>query len=139
MTGSGGSCACGWRPTASAADGPVIEKSSPPAQLRRRTDAHGRLYLAGDAAHIVPPTGAKGLNLALADVRVLARALAALLPARRDGLGWRAIPHGARPGLEGAALLLVDDLDAAQIRRSELLRDTHRRAELDYLLSSRAA
>jgi len=36
---------------------------------------YGRLYLAGDAAHIVPPTGAKGLNLAAADVRVLARAL----------------------------------------------------------------
>jgi p-hydroxybenzoate 3-monooxygenase len=36
---------------------------------------HGSLYLAGDAAHIVPPTGAKGLNLAAADVRVLARAL----------------------------------------------------------------
>jgi p-hydroxybenzoate 3-monooxygenase len=37
---------------------------------------YGRLYLAGDAAHIVPPTGAKGLNLAAADVRVLADALA---------------------------------------------------------------
>jgi p-hydroxybenzoate 3-monooxygenase len=36
----------------------------------------GRLFLAGDAAHIVPPTGAKGLNLAVADVRILARALA---------------------------------------------------------------
>ncbi len=36
----------------------------------------GRMFLAGDAAHIVPPTGAKGLNLAIADVRVLARALA---------------------------------------------------------------
>lgn len=36
---------------------------------------YGRLYLAGDAAHVVPPTGAKGLNLAVADVRVLARAL----------------------------------------------------------------
>src|SRR6266550_4809417 len=36
---------------------------------------HGRLFLAGDAAHIVPPTGAKGLNLALADVTVLAKAL----------------------------------------------------------------
>jgi p-hydroxybenzoate 3-monooxygenase len=35
----------------------------------------GNLYLAGDAAHIVPPTGAKGLNLAVADVRILARAL----------------------------------------------------------------
>ncbi len=36
---------------------------------------HGRLYLAGDAAHIVPPTGAKGLNLAIADVKILAEAL----------------------------------------------------------------
>ena len=37
----------------------------------------GRLFLAGDAAHIVPPTGAKGLNLAVADVRVLAQAIEA--------------------------------------------------------------
>src|SRR5436305_15312564 len=36
---------------------------------------YGRMFLAGDAAHIVPPTGVKGLNLAAADVRVLARAL----------------------------------------------------------------
>jgi p-hydroxybenzoate 3-monooxygenase len=40
---------------------------------------HGRLFLAGDAAHIVPPTGAKGMNLAVADVRVLAAALTAFL------------------------------------------------------------
>jgi p-hydroxybenzoate 3-monooxygenase len=38
---------------------------------------HGRLFLAGDAAHIVPPTGAKGLNLAIHDVYALAAALAA--------------------------------------------------------------
>jgi p-hydroxybenzoate 3-monooxygenase len=38
---------------------------------------HGRLYLAGDAAHIVPPTGAKGLNSAFADIRVLSRGLIA--------------------------------------------------------------
>jgi p-hydroxybenzoate 3-monooxygenase len=38
---------------------------------------HGRLFLAGDAAHIVPPTGAKGLNLAVADVRILSEAIAA--------------------------------------------------------------
>jgi p-hydroxybenzoate 3-monooxygenase len=40
---------------------------------------HGRLFLAGDAAHIVPPTGAKGMNLAIADVRVLAEALTGFL------------------------------------------------------------
>jgi p-hydroxybenzoate 3-monooxygenase len=50
---------------------------------------HGRLFLAGDAAHIVPPTGAKGLNLAVADVALLAPALGRLLttndPALADG------------------------------------------------------
>jgi p-hydroxybenzoate 3-monooxygenase len=45
---------------------------------------HGRLFLAGDAAHIVPPTGAKGLNLAVADVRVLARALVEFLRTGRS-------------------------------------------------------
>ena len=43
---------------------------------------HGRLFLAGDSAHIVPPTGAKGLNLAVNDVRLLAPALTDLI---RDG------------------------------------------------------
>jgi p-hydroxybenzoate 3-monooxygenase len=57
-------------------EGPVVQKGvtgmrsfvAEPMQF-------GKLFLAGDAAHIVPPTGAKGLNLAVADVRVLARAL----------------------------------------------------------------
>ena len=46
---------------------------------------HGRLYLAGDAAHIVPPTGAKGLNLAVRDVALLAEAITAHY--RGDGSG----------------------------------------------------
>jgi 4-hydroxybenzoate 3-monooxygenase len=45
---------------------------------------HGRLLLAGDAAHTVPPTGAKGLNLALADVQVLAEILSEAVTKRRD-------------------------------------------------------
>src|SRR6202044_2766418 len=56
--------------------GPIREKSVTP--MRSFVAApmrHGRLLLAGDAAHIVPPTGAKGLNLAVADVAVLAEAL----------------------------------------------------------------
>ena len=47
---------------------------------------HGRLYLAGDAAHIVPPTGAKGLNLAVHDVRLLAEALVAWYASGRETL-----------------------------------------------------
>jgi p-hydroxybenzoate 3-monooxygenase len=47
---------------------------------------YGRLLLAGDAAHIVPPTGAKGMNLALADVRVLARALGEKLKSNDERL-----------------------------------------------------
>ena len=58
--------------------GPCIEKSI--AALRSHVAEpmrHGRLFLAGDAAHLVPPTGAKGLNLAVSDVYYLSRALVA--------------------------------------------------------------
>jgi len=57
-------------------EGPVTQKGI--VAMRSfvcETMQHGRLFLAGDSAHIVPPTGAKGLNLAAADVRVLSRAL----------------------------------------------------------------
>ncbi|MFM0020671.1 4-hydroxybenzoate 3-monooxygenase [Paraburkholderia azotifigens] len=50
------------------------------------TMQHGRLFLAGDAAHIVPPTGAKGLNLAVSDVRILSDALRAFYKEDRDDL-----------------------------------------------------
>ncbi|MFE9621534.1 4-hydroxybenzoate 3-monooxygenase [Streptomyces sp. NPDC006527] len=59
--------------------GPIIAKSVTPMRSQvHEPMRHGRLLLAGDAAHIVPPTGAKGLNLAVSDVRVLARAFEAL-------------------------------------------------------------
>ena len=58
--------------------GPSIEKSIAPLRSYvAEPMRHGRLFLAGDAAHIVPPTGAKGLNLAVSDVFYLSRALAA--------------------------------------------------------------
>ncbi|TKC18415.1 4-hydroxybenzoate 3-monooxygenase [Robertmurraya kyonggiensis] len=57
-------------------DGPIIQKNIVPMRsFICETMQYGRLYLAGDAAHIVPPTGAKGLNLAVADVQVLSKAL----------------------------------------------------------------
>jgi p-hydroxybenzoate 3-monooxygenase len=65
------------------ADGPITEKAiSPMRSFVASPMRYRRLFLAGDAAHIVPPTGAKGLNLAMADVTVLAEALTSLL---RDG------------------------------------------------------
>jgi p-hydroxybenzoate 3-monooxygenase len=60
--------------------GPILDRSVLPMHSHVATPMrHGRLFLAGDAAHTVPPTGAKGLNLAIADVALLAPALAALL------------------------------------------------------------
>jgi len=62
------------------ADGPITEKAiSPMRSFVAVPMRYRRLFLAGDAAHIVPPTGAKGLNLAMADVTVLAEALTRLL------------------------------------------------------------
>ena len=56
--------------------GPSIEKSIAPLRsFVAEPMRFGRLFLAGDAAHIVPPTGAKGLNLAASDVRYLSRAI----------------------------------------------------------------
>jgi p-hydroxybenzoate 3-monooxygenase len=54
-------------------EGPIMEKGvTPMRSVVAEPMRHGRLLLAGDAAHIVPPTGAKGLNLAIADVAILA-------------------------------------------------------------------
>jgi p-hydroxybenzoate 3-monooxygenase len=73
----------GWELTA----GPITDKSVLP--MRSFVMApmrHGRLFVAGDAGHIVPPTGAKGLNLAVADVALLAPALVALVGHRDSTL-----------------------------------------------------
>jgi p-hydroxybenzoate 3-monooxygenase len=66
----------GWALT----PGPITDKSVLPMRSHVQTPMReGRLFLAGDAAHIVPPTGAKGLNLAVADVALLAPALSELV------------------------------------------------------------
>jgi p-hydroxybenzoate 3-monooxygenase len=100
---------------------------------------HGRLYLAGDAAHIVPPTGAKGLNLAVADVRVLAPALARWFESGKSDLLeaysatclkriWR-VEHFS--WWMTSMLHRFPDDDAFQQRL--------RRSQLEYVVSSRAA
>jgi p-hydroxybenzoate 3-monooxygenase len=73
----------GWK----LVEGPVLQKNV--AKMHSfvvEPMQYGRLFLAGDAAHIVPPTGAKGLNLAVADVRVLARAIAEFYRSGRKDL-----------------------------------------------------
>jgi p-hydroxybenzoate 3-monooxygenase len=63
--------------SSSLAEGKVLLKSlTPMRSVVTEPMQYGRLFLAGDSAHIVPPTGAKGMNLAIADVKVLARAIA---------------------------------------------------------------
>jgi p-hydroxybenzoate 3-monooxygenase len=66
--------------TSELAEGRIFQKGVTPVRsFVAAPMQYGRLFLAGDAAHIVPPTGAKGLNLAAADVRVLARGLVPFL------------------------------------------------------------
>jgi p-hydroxybenzoate 3-monooxygenase len=100
---------------------------------------HGRLFLAGDAAHIVPPTGAKGMNLAVADVRVLADALtesyasgdAALLDAYSDTCLRRVWKAQRFSWWMTSMLHRFDRDDPFQLKLQE--------AELDYVTGSRAA
>ena len=67
--------------------GPSIEKSVAPLRsFVAEPMRHGRLFLAGDAAHIVPPTGAKGLNLAASDIHFLSQALIAFYKEGREEL-----------------------------------------------------
>jgi p-hydroxybenzoate 3-monooxygenase len=100
---------------------------------------YGKLFLAGDSAHIVPPTGAKGLNLAIADVRVLARALeeffASGSPHLLDSYSevcLRRVWKVQRFSWWMTSMLHRYENDNAFDRRRQ-------NAELDYVISSRAA
>jgi p-hydroxybenzoate 3-monooxygenase len=130
------SCADGWRPT----EGRILQKGVTgmrsfvvePLQF-------GRLFLAGDAAHIVPPTGAKGMNLAFADVHYLAEALAAQY---RDGDGRKLESHSEtclrriwkvqRFSWWMTSLLHRFENEPAFDHKRQL-------AELEYVMTSRAA
>jgi p-hydroxybenzoate 3-monooxygenase len=98
----------------------------------------GNLFLAGDAAHIVPPTGAKGLNLAVADVRVLARAIGEFyrsgvreLLNRYSEICLRRVWKVQRFSWWMTSMLHRFHADSAFDRRRQM-------AELDYVISSRA-
>jgi p-hydroxybenzoate 3-monooxygenase len=100
---------------------------------------YGRLYLAGDAAHIVPPTGAKGLNLAVADVRALARALAAYYAGGRTELLDRYSETCLRRVWKVQRFSWWMTSMLHRFPDEGPLRQRLQLAELDYLSSSRAA
>ena len=126
----------GWK----LVEGPVLQKNV--AKMHSfvvEPMQYGRLFLAGDAAHIVPPTGAKGLNLAIADVRILARAITEFYRSGRKDLlekysetcldrVWKV----QRFSWWMTSMLHRFHDDNAFDQRRQL-------AELEYLISSRAA
>jgi len=100
---------------------------------------YGRLFLAGDSAHIVPPTGAKGMNLAFADVMMLSRALTAFYKSKRSELlesysttCLRRVWYAQRFSWWMTQILHRFPNESAFDRRRQL-------SDLDYLTSSKAA
>ena len=121
-------------------EGPILQKGSPGCAASSSSPcSSGRLYLAGDAAHIVPPTGAKGLNLAVADVRVLADGFAEFYRSGTTRLLDRYSEMMSETSLAGATVLAVDDINVAPVSWQRQFRGAPAIADLDYLTSSRAA
>jgi p-hydroxybenzoate 3-monooxygenase len=121
-------------------EGPILQKGvTPMRSYVVEPMRHGRLFLAGDSAHIVPPTGAKGMNLAVADIRVLAKAFANHY-ARGDSDGLdrysetclRRVWKAQRFSWWMTSMLHRFDTDNAFDRRRQL-------AELEYVAGSKAA
>lgn len=120
-------------------EGPILQKSvTAMRSFVAEPMRHGRLFLVGDAAHIVPPTGAKGMNLAVGDVAVLARALdvfykkndTALIESYSETC-LRRVWKAERFSWWMTSMLHRFDNAGAFDRRVQL-------AELDYVTSSRA-
>jgi p-hydroxybenzoate 3-monooxygenase len=126
----------GWRPN----EGPILQKGvTGMRSFVAEPMRFGRLFLAGDAAHIVPPTGAKGLNLAMADVSRLATALAEFYSSGRETLlseystrGLRRAWRAQRFSWWMTTMLHRPDEESGFDRKRRL-------AELEYLVSSNAA
>ncbi len=120
--------------------GPVLQKGiTPMRSYVVEPMRSGRLFLAGDSAHIVPPTGAKGMNLAVADIRYLAEALAGFYKTGDSGLldGYsarclRRIWKAQRFSWWMTTMLHLSPDDTPFDRRRQI-------AELDYVTSSEAA
>jgi len=120
-------------------EGPLLDKGiTPMRSFVASPMQHGRLLLAGDAAHIVPPTGAKGLNLAVADVRLLAHALGGYYADGREDLlaaytetALRRVWRSTHFSWWMTSMLHVDP-------HADAFDEQLARAQLDYVTSSRA-
>jgi p-hydroxybenzoate 3-monooxygenase len=128
----------GW----SLADGPILEKGvTAMRSLVVEPMQYGRLFLAGDAAHIVPATGAKGLNLAIHDVYVLARAVVEwdrtgsteMLDGYSDSCLWRVWR------VQDFSRFMSSILHRFPEEEHDGFLARLRRAQLDYVCSSTAA
>ena len=126
----------GWSLT----EGAVLQKGITPMRSYVAEPMQiGRFFLAGDASHIVPPTGAKGLNLAVADVRVLARAISEYYSSNRTDLldSYSATCLGRVWKVQRFSWWMTEMLHNTP---GETPFDRRRRlAELDYVFSSKAA
>jgi p-hydroxybenzoate 3-monooxygenase len=119
------------------AQGEILQKGvTPMRSYVTEPMRHGRLFLAGDAAHIVPPTGAKGMNLAMADVQVLAGALVAFYRSKSSELldrysatCLRRVWKAQRFSWWMTQMLHIDPNHSAFDRRRQM-------AEVDYITSS---
>ena len=126
----------GWEPN----EGEITQKSiTPMRSFVAEPMRSGRLFLAGDAAHVVPPTGAKGLNLAMADVWRLSNALAAYY---KEGSGALLESYSARGLRRTWRAQRFSWWMTSMLHKSDSGNPfDHQRqlAELEYLVSSRAA
>jgi p-hydroxybenzoate 3-monooxygenase len=119
-------------------EGPILEKGvTPMRSVVAEPMRHGRMLLAGDAGHIVPPTGAKGLNLAIADVAILAPRIVDFL--------W----HGSTTGIDDYSDVALRRVWRAQDFSNDMtsmlhvnpdpFEDKRQQARLRYVVTSEAA
>ncbi len=129
-------CDDGWRPN----EGRILQKSvTPMRSFVTEPMQYGRLFLAGDSAHIVPPTGAKGMNLAISDVRVLAEGLAGFYKAGRSDLLARYSDVCLRRIWKVQRFSWWMTSMLHQFPDASPFDQRRQRAELDYVTSSAAA
>lgn len=121
-------------------EGKILEKGiTPMRSYVCETMSFGRLFLAGDAAHIVPPTGAKGMNLAISDVRYLSAALVAWYESKSEGLLAQYAENCLRHIWRGEHFSWYMTKLLHKFPDGSLFDERLQKSELEYLFRSEAA